>query len=192
MQSLNRFWRSTTMIPSVFLRTAAASAIAAWALIPAPCVAAASASADREDLDKALAEARERLDEAAREVADLSRRLYGGFEGDVVRFVGARGAMLGVNIGSARPRDDGVEIVGVSPGGPAEAAGLRPGDIIVAVDGKTLKRSGDATPSSQLVRHLRGVEPGAPVKVDYLRAGKRQTASVKTMAARPPLVDVLG
>ena len=161
--------------------------LAAVATVSAPCLAA-EAKADREQLRKSLSEAQARLDTAASEVADLSRQLYGDHEGDIVRFTraGRRGAMLGVNIGTEKPRDTGVEIVGVSPGGPAEAAGLRPADVIVAIDGKTLKRAGDETAATQLVEHLSEIDPGAKVKVDYLRGDKRQTATVTTKAAEPP------
>ena len=157
------------------------------AAVSAPCLAA-EAKADREQLRKSLSEAQARLDTAASEVADLSRQLYGDHERDVVGFrrAGRRGAMLGVNIGTEKPRDTGVEIVGVSPGGPAEAAGLRPSDVIVAIDGKTLKRAGDETAATQLVEHLSEIDPGAKVKVDYLRGGKPQTATVTTKAAEPP------
>ena len=157
----------------------------------APCIAAES-QADRDGLKKSLSEAQARLDKAASEVAELSRQLYGGPEGDVMGYVGAsrlagrRGAMLGVNIGTDKPRDSGVEIVGVSPGGPAEAAGLRPADVIVAIDGKALKRSGDQGPATQLVEHLSAVDPGSEVKIEYLRGDKRQTATVRTKAAEPP------
>jgi predicted metalloprotease with PDZ domain len=161
--------------------------LAAVATVSAPCLAA-EVKADREQLRKSLSAAQARLDTAASEVADLSRQLYGDHEGDIVRFPRAvrRGAMLGVNIGTEKPRDTGVEIVGVSPGGPAEAAGLRPTDVIVAIDGKTLKRAGDETAATQLVEHLSEIDPGARVKVDYLRGDKRQTATVTTKAAEPP------
>ena len=165
----------------------AIAGLAALATIGAPCLAAES-QADRDQLRKSLSEAQARLDKAASEVADLSRQLYGGPEGDVMQFVGAgrRGAMLGVNIGTEQPRESGVDVVAVSPGGPAEAAGLRPADVIVAIDGKPLKRSGDESPATQLVEHLRGVDPGTKVKVDYLRGDKRQTVTVTTKAAEPP------
>jgi len=134
-----------------------------------------------------------RLDDAARDVADLTRQLNGGEEDDVIRFVrgGPRGAMLGVNIGDEQKRDDGVELRGVSPAGPAEAAGLRKGDVLVAIDGKPLRRSGDAAPSRQLVDYLRGVKPGQVVKLDYLRDGKRQVASVTTGEAEPPMARIM-
>src|SRR5687768_5905834 len=161
--------------------------LAAVATVSAPCLSA-DVKADREQLRKSLSEAQARLDTAANEVADLSRQLYGDHQGDIVRFTRAvrRGAMLGVNIGTEKPRDTGVEIVGVSPGGPAEAAGLRPSDVIVAIDGKTLKRAGDETAATQLVEHLSEIDPGAKVKVDYLRGDKPQTVTVTTKAAEPP------
>ena len=168
-------------------RAAVIAGLAVLATAATPCLAA-EAKADREELRKSLSEAQARLDAAASEVATLSRQLYGGQEGDVVRFMGAgrRGSMLGVNIGTEKPRDTGVEIVGVSPGGPAEAAGLRPADVMVTIDGKALKREGEDTAASQLVEHLSDVEPGTKVKVEYLRGDKRQTATVTTKAAEPP------
>ena len=165
--------------------------LATLATAGAPCSAAES-QADRDELKKSLSEAQARLDKAASEVAELSRQLYGGPEGGVMGYVGAsrlagrRGAMLGVNIGTEKPRESGVEIVGVSPGGPAEAAGLRPADVIVAIDGKALKRSGDEGPATQLVEHLSEVDPGTKVKIEYLRGDKRQTTTVTTKAAEPP------
>jgi S1-C subfamily serine protease len=102
-----------------------------------------------------------------------------------------RGAMLGINIGGEQTRADGVEVKGVSPGGPAETAGLRTGDVIVAVDGKALRRTADSIPSVQLVDHLRTVQPGQFVKVEYLRGEKKGTAAVKTSAAEAPLARIL-
>ena len=88
--------------------------LATLATAGAPCSAAES-QADRDELKKSLSEAQARLDKAASEVAELSRQLYGGPEGGVMGYVGAsrlagrRGAMLGVNIGTEKPRESGVE-----------------------------------------------------------------------------------
>ena len=177
---------------------------AAWAgfaslgtVLAVPCHAAEQAPQERAALEKQLKDAQSRLDAAAREVADLSTQLYGG-DGrhDVLRYrqdvPGPRGAMLGINIGgSEQARPDGVEVMSVSPSGPAEAAGLRKGDVITAVDGKPLRKTDDRSGGRQLVDHLRGVEPGQVVKLDYLRDGKRQTASVKTVAAEPPTMRIV-
>jgi membrane-associated protease RseP (regulator of RpoE activity) len=159
--------------------------------VPGPVSAAAEP--DRAALEKQLQAARQQLDKSAREIADLSRQLYGGEGGDVMSFVhgGPRGSMLGINISGGAPRDEGVAVVGVSPGGPAEQAGLKAGDVVTAVDGKALRRSGERSASAQLVEHMRGVEPGKVVKVDYLRDGKQRTVSVTTAPAEPPIVRMI-
>jgi membrane-associated protease RseP (regulator of RpoE activity) len=179
---------------SRILRDVPALVVAGCAALLAlgPQAGRAAEGIDRAELEKALAEARAELDQAAREVAKLSRELYGGESDEMMRFVhgGARGSMLGVNIGGAT-RDEGVEVVGVSPGGPAEQAGIRTGDVLVAVDGQALKGGGDRGASRQLVEFMRGVEPGRAVKVDYLRDGKKRTATVTTAPAEPPIVRVI-
>jgi len=167
--------------------------LASGLVLFAPSVSCAADTADRAVLEKQLQSAREQLDRSAREVAELSRQLYGGPEGDVMRLVQGRpsGAMLGINVGSGASRDEGVEVVGVSPGGPAEQAGLKSGDVLVVVDGVTLKRNGERGPNAQLVGHMRGVEPGRVMKVEYLRGGQRRSASVTTAPAEPPMIRVL-
>lgn len=164
--------------------------IAAVAVL-ASSVAVAAEPADRAALEKDLSAARSRLDEAAKQVADLSRQLYGEDPRALAQMMhsghGPQGAMLGVNVGGEQTRDDGVEVMGVSPSGPAQAAGLRAGDVIVAIDGKALKRTGDRDPSRQLVEYMRAVQPGQAVKVDYLREGKRLSASVAATPAMPPI-----
>lgn len=174
-------------------------AIAALFALAATLIGAAHAAEpaqpERAALEKQLKDAQSRLDAAARDVADLSTRLYGGdARHDLVRFRrgGPRGAMLGVNIGgSEQARDEGVEVMGVSPSGPAEAAGLRKGDVITAIDGKPLRRTEERSAGRQLVEYLRDVEPGQVVKLEYLRDGRRQTASVTTVAAEPPMVRIM-
>jgi hypothetical protein len=153
---------------------------------------------DRAQLEKQLQDARARLDDAARDVAELSNELYGGERtAEIIRLrhgpggMAPRGAMLGINIGGDQARADGVEVMGVSPSGPAQAAGLRKGDVITAIDGQALRKTDDRSASRQLVEHMRGVEPGKVVKVDYLRDGKKATASITTVAAEPPMMRAM-
>ena len=172
-------------------RVAGACCAVLVALMPA--VAGATEPPDRAALEQQLQAARAQLDRSAREVAELSRQLYGGGTGDFARFMhgGPRGSMLGINIGGGAPREEGVEVMGVSPGGPAEGAGLRVGDVVVAVNGQALRRTGERPASLQLVEYLRAIAPGTAVKVEYLRDGKRHTASVTTATAEPPVMRVL-
>ena len=66
----------------------------------------------------------------------------------------------------------------VQSGGPGSKAGLRVGDIIVAVDGKS-------TPSSdEVVVLTRKHQPGDVVQVTFIRSGQRKTVSVKLGSAR--------
>ena len=175
-------------------RAAVAGACCAALLALAAPIAVAAEPADRAALEMQLKEARARLNDAARDVADLSQQLYGGDrQEELMRFVQGRpqGAMLGINIEDAKGRDDGVEVVGVSPGGPAEQAGLKAGDIVVAMNGQSLRTTDGRDPSAQLVERMRSVEPGQTVNLDYLRDGQKRTAAIKAAPAEPPIARIL-
>jgi S1-C subfamily serine protease len=175
-------------------RVQAAALMAAIALGVVQPAAHAAPAQDDAQLQKQLDEARGRLDDAARDVAELSQKLYGEQVGPMLMGgPGGRsqGAMLGVNIGGGTDRAEGVEVIGVSPAGPAESAGLKQGDIITAVDGKPLRKTDDRNAGRQLVDHLQGVQPGQKVKVDYLRDGKKLSTVVTTVAAEPPMFRAL-
>jgi hypothetical protein len=156
---------------------------------PAPAQAAsgtppakprAAAEPPPADLERQLAAARERLEQAAREVATLTQQMAGE---DVLRFragVGSRRAMLGVQLGDPTP--DGVRIAGVSPGGPAATAGLKSGDVIVAIDGQKTR---DAR---QVAERIRTVEPGRQATVDVQREGRTRSFVVVTREAEPRVV----
>jgi S1-C subfamily serine protease len=167
------------------------AAVALAALSPA---ATAAETQDRAQLQKQLDAARARLDDAARDVADLSRQLYGDdLAGKPMPPPAGppRGALLGINIGGGPDLAEGVEVMGVSPSGPAAAAGLRTGDVIVAVDGKPLKKSAGRPASRELVEQMRSTPPGQQVKVDYLRDGRKLSTTVTTVAAEPPMARML-
>ncbi len=175
-------------------RAAIAGACCAALLALAAPIAGAAEPADRAALEKQLQEARAKLNDAARDVADLSQQLYGGDRQDeLMRFVQGRpqGAMLGINIEDAKGRDDGVEVVGVSPGGPAEQAGLKTGDLVVAMNGQSLRTTDGREPSTQLVERMRSVEPGQTVNLDYLRDGQKRSAAIKAAPAEPPIARIL-
>ncbi|HSM36406.1 MAG TPA: PDZ domain-containing protein [Longimicrobiales bacterium] len=91
-------------------------------------------------------------------------------------------AQLGVSI---EDDDLGARVSSVLEDGPAEEAGLREGDVIVALDGTDLGSSiedededEDWGPTRRLMRLMADVEPGDDVRVDYLRDGRRQSVIV--------------
>jgi C-terminal processing protease CtpA/Prc len=132
---------------------------------------------------KQLDEARERLDKAAREVAELSGKLGAHARQDIRFFEGGpRRAVLGIQIDDD-PGKQGVRVLGVSPGGPAAEAGLRDRDLIIALDGETLPGTGA---DRALVERMRKVKPEQKVKVRVLRDGKKQDYVV---VARPMMSE---
>lgn len=165
-----------------------ASAVAAvWML--ALCAPALAAEPERkseaavEDQEKKLEDARRRLDAAAREVADLSMSLYGDAMPRIIGLAGrGQRATLGVVIGAQRDmdRDEGVEIVSVSPGGAAHEAGLKAGDVLIEINGKALKKDDGDSPRAMLLETMREMNPGDKVTVKYRRDGKVNTASLVT------------
>lgn len=74
----------------------------------------------------------------------------------------------------------GVTVADVTPGGPAEKAGLKVGDTITTVNGKEVK-SGD-----ELVSEISALKPGTTAKLGYVRNGKAETTNV-TIADRSKL-----
>ncbi len=75
---------------------------------------------------------------------------------------------------------NGVIVAEVTPGSPADQAGLKVGDAITAVDGKEIK-SGD-----ELVSEIANRKPGAKAKLTYFRNGKEGSTTV-TIADRAKL-----
>ncbi|MDG2410804.1 MAG: PDZ domain-containing protein, partial [Halioglobus sp.] len=78
---------------------------------------------------------------------------------------------LAESFGLTRP--EGALVVSVSPGSPAEDAGLESGDIIVTFDGSSI-------PTSASLPHIVGlITPGKEVAVEIVRDRKRVTREVK-------------
>ncbi|WP_249345957.1 S1C family serine protease [Microbispora sp. H11081] len=68
----------------------------------------------------------------------------------------------------------------VTPGGPAAKAGLRPGDVILEVDGQPV---GD---SRELIVNIRSRAPGDQVRIKFRHDGEVRTATVTVGAAPVP------
>jgi Do/DeqQ family serine protease len=67
----------------------------------------------------------------------------------------------------------GVLVAGVMRGGPAARAGVRPGDVIIAIDRKPAREA------ASLLNQVAGLVPGSSVQVDLLRDGKPLVARVE-------------
>ncbi len=67
---------------------------------------------------------------------------------------------------------NGVLVQEIQPGGPADRAGLKPGDIITQIDGRNVKDGDD------LVNDIASRHPGSSIRLGYLRDGKEQDATV--------------
>lgn len=126
--------------------------------------------ADAKDIDGRLAEARARLEQAAREVAELSSEMGRSLtdqlmvpDGD-----GPSRAVIGVQLDPGSGKE-GARVQEVSPGGPADEAGLRAGDLITGINGTDVKGEGTAR---QVLHLMHKVAPESKVNVRVTRDGK--------------------
>jgi len=137
------------------------------AALAAPAAFAADEKSN-EDLEAKLDAARERLDQAAHEVAELSGEIGRPVMDRFMTMGGSpRRAIIGVQLDPASGKD-GAKVKDVSPGGPAAEAGIRPNDVIVMVNGSEVK--GES--AREVTRLMRKVEPESKVNMRVLRDGK--------------------
>ncbi len=83
--------------------------------------------------------------------------------------------VIGVTVANSTS-SSGVKLATVASGGPAEAAGMKPGDMILEVGGGVVDQPGDLT---ALVREY---APGTVVPVVFVRSGSSHTVQVKLAA----------
>jgi serine protease Do len=68
----------------------------------------------------------------------------------------------------------GVLVSEVTPGGPADRAGLRSGDVVLRVEGRPTENA------SRLTREVAAARPGAQLRLELLRDGAPRTVEVRT------------
>jgi len=135
------------------------------------------AESARADAQRELEQMRGQMRELSRKMADLSMKM-----GDVgprtyaFRYLGDpdRG-MIGLVLS---PDKQGLRVDAVTPGGPADKAGVRDGDVLTAIDGKKLagEDAGDA---------LHDLKIGQGVKLAILHDGKSREVALKAERREP-------
>jgi len=85
---------------------------------------------------------------------------------------------LGVNMSPTTTGQDGALVQEVTAGSPADRAGLRAGDVVVAIDGQAVENNGE------LGARIRAHKPGDEITLKVLRNGNETTVSA-TLAQRP-------
>jgi serine protease Do len=89
---------------------------------------------------------------------------------------------LAQSFGLDRPR--GALVAQVEKGSPAERAGIKPGDVLLGVNGKTVERSAELPPL------VAAVKPGTRARLELWREGRKQTLDVTIGALNPEQVAV--
>ena len=109
------------------------------------------------------------IDEAMR-VADQLRTSGRVIRGRIGVTIAPVTKEVAESIGLGKPA--GALVQGVESGGPAERAGIEPGDIIVKVDGKSVEKSVD------LPRIIGGTKPGSKASLQLFRRGATRDVQV--------------
>jgi S1-C subfamily serine protease len=160
-----------------------------WAVLLSVLIApvyATDSPADKtspDQIEQQIQKAQERLEQAAHEVAELSAKLTTEHLGDL-QIYGSAGprATLGIRVrapakGSA-DEAAGVQIVSVSPGGPADLAGLKANDVIIAFGDNLLRGDASHSAQQQLVALTQDAKTDTPVMIEFKRDGKSQKTQV--------------
>jgi S1-C subfamily serine protease len=160
--------------------------------------------ASREQVQQRLKAAQERMEQDAREMAELTLTLNGepGAVDRRVKVIVVKRPMLGMSIGEISGSANagaGVRVMSVSPGGSAEAAGVRANDQIVSLNGAPLHGDARQSATEQLHAIMKSARSGQSMAIEYRRDGKSYTSKIvpKDMVDQhqdldlPPLHELL-
>jgi C-terminal processing protease CtpA/Prc len=181
----------------------------ALALLASPAAAQSSADQEKQQreaeeqmrrAERQMREAERQIREAARQLAKLGvdRRII-DIDKRVVLFDDR--ARLGVVLRSdSDPKTDsiGAYIQALTPGSPAEEAGLRPGDIITKFNGHSLaagKGEEDdekSAPAARLAELAHSLKDGDKVALEYRRGDTTATATLVARRLLGPRIKILG
>ena len=94
---------------------------------------------------------------------------------------------IGLGVVMAPNSGNGVKIAAVSPKGPAKDAGLQAGDVITAINGKSITAK-DQAGVDQARAALADLKEGQTVKLAYTRSGKAVSATLKAAKIEPQMI----
>jgi S1-C subfamily serine protease len=165
------------IVPVAAAMLYAAQATAQSAAEPQPAEQAVPGAQMQDDeVRRQLADAERRMAEAAQQIAELSSQHLPNVRNHTQRFafVNDDRPRLGVTIGDRESKGpvEGVRVMGVTPGSPADEAGLRTGDILTSVNSESLSAAGAGEATQRLLDFMDGVVQGDTLDIEYLRDGK--------------------
>ncbi|MEU2068540.1 S41 family peptidase [Streptomyces anulatus] len=179
-----------TLVFGCALATAAATGSLPQEPDPGPgpqtrAVSSTVAPVDRDEIEDAAAEAEadgKSVKDAAEEVVSRSGDRWGAVydEREYEEFEQALdGAYTGVGLSARRTAGGDVTVSRVQPGGPADRAGIRAGDLLRTLDGRAVAKR----PVAEVVALLRGDGTGAAegsrVELGLVREGRSWTETLR-------------
>ena len=129
---------------------------------------------------KQIDAAREEVLRAGKRLAELTRQYGGDGIGSGARFdhaVPASRPVIGVLF--APDAGGGVRIAGVTPDGAAAAAGIKNGDRLLRIDGKTVEGGSPEARVENARRQLQRIDENTTVKLLYARGDKEKEVALK-------------
>ncbi|MGH8284052.1 MAG: PDZ domain-containing protein [Gammaproteobacteria bacterium] len=137
--------------------------------------------ANQQKLEQQMQEARRQMQAAAQRMAELTLQMEGPMVSRITHLFDPKRAVLGVSIeeADASQNASGAQVLAVTPGGPADKAGLRTGDVITAINGMKFKSDKQASAADKLMDFMDEAKPGETLKLSYLRNGRDFTTDVK-------------
>ncbi len=153
---------------------------------PAPTAPAAEERATvPEDQERSIKEQEKALSEQDRALKEQVRALRE--QEKVIRIIGSDRPRIGIILETeADPDSDpiGARIQAVTPGGPADQAGLKADDIIVKFKGQALAGPSpdadpdESAPATKLLALTKGLKDGEKVVIEYRRGKETKTTTV--------------